>query len=324
MHFQADTIDDLMRKALTELVNGPFDIKPTRSHELGPTSEIIGASLLLKNPLARLSLSETRGKLFSVLGEFLWYLSKGNDLKFVKYYIPTYEKFNKPNQDGMIDGGYGPKLFSLHGQYDQVKNVIDLLRKNPFSRRAVIQIFDGADLVKYPEVPCTCTLQFFSRSEKLHMVTYMRSNDAYFGLPHDIFAFTMLQEIIARSLDLDLGHYYHNVGSLHLYESKKTEVEKYFREGYQNTDVKFAMPAMPHEDPWNEIEKFMKIEANIRLKVDNSSDGLNSYWADLSRLLLIFSLSIKKDIKGIESIRDQMASSNYDIAIETKIASLGE
>lgn len=319
MHFEAHTIDDLMRQALTELVKGPFDIKPTRSNDLGPTSEIIGASLLLKNPLARLSLSETRGRLFSVLGEFLWYLSKGNDLKFVKYYIPAYENFNKPNSDGMIDGGYGPKLFNLHGQYDQVKNVIELLRRNPFSRRAVIQIFDGEDLVKYPEVPCTCTLQLFTRGGKLHMVTYMRSNDAYIGLPHDIFAFTMLQEIIARSLSVDIGYYYHNVGSLHLYESKKKEVERYFKEGYQSTNVKFAMPAMPQEDPWDQIEKFMKIEAAIRLNGSISLDGLNSYWEDLGRLLLIFSLYNKEDIKGIESLRNKMNSANYHIAIDTKL-----
>jgi thymidylate synthase len=320
MSFEAQTIDDLMRQVLTELLKGPFDIKPTRSNDgENPTSEIIGASLVLKNPRARLSLSETRGKMFSVLGEFLWYLSKGNDLKFVEYYIPRYAKFNKPNQKGMIDGGYGPRLFNLHGKCDQVKNVIDRLKENSFSRRAVIQIFDGEDLVKYPDVPCTCTLQFFVRNEKLHMVTYMRSNDAYRGFPHDVFAFTMLQEIIARSLAVDLGYYYHNVGSLHLYKNDKKDVEKYFKEGYQSINVKFAMPAMPQEDPWNQIEKFMKIEADIRLNVGKSLDGLNSYWADLGRLLLIFSLYNRDDIKGIESLRNEMDSSNYHIAIDTKL-----
>jgi thymidylate synthase len=322
MHFEADTIDDLMRQVLTELLKGPFDVNPTRSKGgENPTSEIVGASLTLKNPRARLSLSETRGRLFSVLGEFLWYLSKSNDVEFVKYYINGYEKYNKPNCEGKIDGGYGPRLFNLHGQYDQVKNVIDLLRKNPFSRRAVIQIFDGEDLVKYDEIPCTCTLQFLIRSGKLHLVTYMRSNDAYLGLPHDVFAFTMIQEIIARSLGVDVGYYYHDVGSLHLYYNDKKKVEKYFKEGYQNPDVKFAMPAMPQEDPWSQIETFMTIEANIRLDLDKSLSGLNSYWADLGRLLLIFSLCNNNDTTGIQSLRNEMASSNYDIAIETKLDS---
>lgn len=320
MYFEAQTIDDLMRQALTQLLKGPFDVKPTRSNDgVNPTSEIIGASFMLKNPRARLSLSETRGKLFSVLGEFLWYLSKGNDLKFVEYYIPRYAEFNKPNPEGMIDGGYGPRLFNLHGKIDQVKNVIERLKENPFSRRAVIQIFDGEDLVKYPDVPCTCTLQFFVRNKKLSMVTYMRSNDAYRGFPHDVFAFTMLQEIIARSLAVDLGYYYHNVGSLHLYQNDKKDVEKYFKEGYQSTNGKFAMPAMPQEDPWDQIEQFMKIEAAIRLNISKSLDGLTSYWADLGRLLLIFSLYNKDDIAGIESIRNAMDSSNYHIAIDTKL-----
>ena len=50
------------------------------------------------------------------------------------------------------------------------------------------------------------------------MVVHMRSNDAYIGLAHDVFAFTFMQEIVARDVGLDLGTYTHSVGSLHLYD----------------------------------------------------------------------------------------------------------
>ena len=65
--------------------------------------------------------------------------------------------------------------------------------------------------------PCTCTLQFLARGVKLDLIVYMRSNDVIKGLPHDIFCFTMLQEIAARRLSLEPGIYKHCVGSLHLY-----------------------------------------------------------------------------------------------------------
>ena len=159
--------------------------------------------LELNHPRARLSRSETRGRPFSCLGEFLWYLSRDNKLDFIRYYIPAYEK---ETEDGeTIYGAYGPRLFDQRG-HDQLRNVINLLRSHPESRRAVIQLFNAEDIARrYKEVPCTCTLQFLVRRKRLHMLTTMRSNDAYKGLPHDIFCFTMLQEVVARTLGLELG-----------------------------------------------------------------------------------------------------------------------
>ncbi|MDB5283954.1 MAG: hypothetical protein JWO06_3029, partial [Bacteroidota bacterium] len=184
-----DTLDDLMNDVFEDLLSRPFDVTPTR----GISSEIIGASLNLKNPLARLSRTETKGKAFSAIGELLWYLSKNNSLEFIKHYIPDYAD---ESEDGLtIYGGYGPRLFNLRGEINQIANVIALLKEKPFSRKAVIQLFDGQDINEaHDEIPCTCTMQFFIRHCKLHMYTTMRSNDAFKGLPHDVFAFTMLQE----------------------------------------------------------------------------------------------------------------------------------
>jgi thymidylate synthase len=57
------------------------------------------------------------------------------------------------------------------------------------------------------------------RAGKLEAITTMRSNDVILGLPYDIFLFTMLQEMMAVELELELGVYHHIVGSLHIYES---------------------------------------------------------------------------------------------------------
>jgi thymidylate synthase len=86
--------------------------------------------------------------------------------------------------------------------------VIRTLCEREGSRNALVQIYDNSD--SKPEngdKPCTCTIQFAVRNAQLFMHTHMRSNDAFFGLPHDIFAFTMLQEIAARELGFGLGRY---------------------------------------------------------------------------------------------------------------------
>ena len=132
----------------------------------------------------------------------------------------------------------------------QFENLIELLKKRPTSRQAVLQLFDSTDLAKpHEDVPCTCTLQFLMRGGKLHLVVYMRSNDVIKGLPHDIFCFTMLQEMVARIMSVDLGIYKHCVGSLHLYDTDKSKAESFMREGLAIDKIRDAAHARRRSAP---------------------------------------------------------------------------
>lgn len=291
MYVSAPTLDDLMNEVLRDLLTRQPDVGATR----GAASEIVGAMLHLQNPRARLSLTETRGKPFSALGELLWYLSGANDLDFIKYYIKKYED---ETEDGKtVYGGYGPRLFNTRGQHNQITNVINLLRCKPTSRRAVIQIFDAIDISEpHKEVPCTCALQFLIRNSALHMFVCMRSNDAFIGLPHDVFAFTMIQELFARTLNVELGEYSHAVGSLHLYKDRINDAKKYLDEGFQST--KEPMPLMPLGDPWCAINALLEVEYRIRSDIDADifDLDLSDYWMDLTFLLRIHALFKKKNM----------------------------
>jgi len=306
-----ETLDDLLMGVYQDLIGRPFSIKTSR----GDTCEAIGINLTLTNPHARLSRSEVKGKAFSPVGELLWYLSGSNSLEFIQQYIPYYKK--ETDDGATIFGAYGPRLYNLHNNINQIENVKALLKDKSTSRRAVIQLFDAADLVgTHKEIPCTCTLQFLLRDGKLNLHVSMRSNDAYMGLPHDIFAFTMLQEIMAMSLGVDLGIYHHTVGSLHLYDYDIENVNQYLYEGYQST--KFYMPAMPKIDPWPAIKQIIEIEENIRKNQPFDFDGLDPYWVDIIKMVQIHFLSKKKNVDGI---KDVMAGMNdiYKMYIEKKI-----
>ena len=283
------------------------------------TWEEIGVLLELTNPRARLSRTETRGKVFTSLGELLWYLSETNDLEFIRYYIPFYDELSDDGKT--IYGGYGPRLFNMRGEINQVANVIDLLKNKQDSRQTVIQLFDAVDITEArKDIPCTCTLQFMFRRPHLHMVTYMRSNDAFLGLPHDIFAFTMLQEIFATTLGAELGTYKHAVGSLHLYDKDREKAQQYLDEGFQSTMT--PMPPMPAVDPWPSITRLLEAEDTIRngCEILMSDLDLDPYWADLVRLLQIFANSKKGDTKAIEKISPQMHSDIYKPYIEQRKA----
>lgn len=314
MHIREETLDDLLFDVLDRLLKINDRVAGSR----GSFSEITGVLLELTNPLARLSRTEKKTHVFSSLGELLWYLSGSNDLAFITYYLRRY--LGESDDEKTVYGAYGPRLLKMAGQHDQISNVIKVLQAKRTSKRAVIQLFDAADLAQpHREVPCTCTIQLMVRADKVHMLTNMRSNDAYLGLPHDVFAFTMLQELIARSLDVAVGSYKHFVGSLHLYEDHRTAAEEYLGEGFQ-ARVGVAMPSMPSEEPWSSIRVLSDAESRIRLgeTLDVGTLSLAPYWQDLVRLLQVFRNYKDGDDAKIAELMKRMAHPVFKSYIEQK------
>lgn len=310
VYLKADTLDDLLHRSLKLLLG----TKGRRVHSTrGANFERTGILLALTNPRARLSRSSRRSQIFSCLGELAWYLAGSKSLRFIKYYISAYQD---ESEDGVVvPAAYGPRLLNCDGQ-NQIENVVALLRENRSSRRAVIQILRADDLPS-GFVPCTCTIQFMIRGNRLHAMTHMRSNDAYKGLPHDVFTFTMIQEIIARELGVELGTYKHSIGSFHLYEENFADAEAYVDDGFQPV---LAMPPMPSGSQRLAIREFLKVESKIRRrkKVDLDRMALDPYWLDLSRLVRVLSFYKVKDSRGIERQRRKMSNDFYDQYIEVK------
>ena len=206
MYLASDNIDDLLRRVLQQLLS-KNDATQALAATRGSFKEKCGVLLKLRRPRSRLSRTELRGKIFSPLGELFWYLAGSNDSDFISYYAAKYK--DEAESDGTVYGAYGPRMLKNDG-INQIDSVVSLLNNSRSSRRAVIQLFDAKDIagpIRYNDIPCTCSMQFLIRDERLHMYTTMRSNDAFIGLSHDIFTFTMLQELIARRTNTKLGEY---------------------------------------------------------------------------------------------------------------------
>lgn len=304
-----DSLDDLLRAAIEVVLEHGERVFATK----GPNRELRGVTLQLTNPRARLSRSESRGKVVSALAEFLWYLSGSNATDQISHYLPRYSHYD---EDGIVFGGYGPRL---RGGADQLATVVGLLRDRPSTRRAVIQIFDGADLLEeHKDVPCTCTLQFLNREAGLDLVVYMRSNDVFIGLPHDVFCFSMIQELVARSVGINVGQYVHVVGSLHLYDRDAEDAQRFLDEGY--FDLK-EMPPMPAVDPMGDVAEILESEAQLRAGLDPLSVALpsNQYWADLARLLVAFELDRDGRHHEISSVIERMCTDVYNLHVEDRL-----
>lgn len=296
MFIKGDTVDDLLKKVFKEVLDNGTEVEPTK----GKTKELSGVLLKLTNPLGRLSRTEGKGTIFSCLGELLWYLSGSNQLDQIQYYIQHYHQYSDDGKT--IFGAYGPKLFGADGQ---IPSVIRALQERGSTRKAVVQLFSSSDIkAPHKDIPCTCTLQFLVREGKLSLYTAMRSNDAFKGLPHDIFAFTMLQELTARKLGIPMGEYGHYVTSLHIYMDDLDKIGRFQNEGWQE---KVYMPSMPDGDQTNNVLRLLKHERELRLLNKRVSNvHVDVYWRDLSILLEVFNIVKSKDFARLNQIEQSI------------------
>jgi thymidylate synthase len=186
------------------------------------TKELIGYSFSLEDPAYNVVTQATRKvSLPFMAAEGMWILSGSNDARLITPYNSNIKAFA---DDGLFfRGAYGPKVM------DQMPYIIQTLRDDPESRQALLTIWRERPGPS-KDIPCTITMQFFVRDQRLHMVVYMRSNDAWLGLPYDVYNFTLIQRYVASLLVLDVGRYHHHVGSLHLYQKNWAKAELLLRE----------------------------------------------------------------------------------------------
>ena len=156
------------------------------------------------------------------VAESVWVLS-GSDSSWIFEYNQGLARYA---DDGVLRGAYGPRIRRWGGDLDQLELVRDLFERDRQSRQAVIQIFDPAkDWLPSRDVPCTVGHRFLIRDGALHLHTTMRSQDAWLGLPYDLFVNTVLQELMAGWLAVPVGEYVHTVDSLHLYATDIGDAE---------------------------------------------------------------------------------------------------
>jgi thymidylate synthase len=120
-------------------------------------------------------------------------------------------------------GAYGPRII------EQLGDCLDILYRDPTTRRAVITIWNELDLTHNGDRPCTVFMQFLVRDNgfgpALELHTHMRSQDVWLGVPYDIFMFTQLQHTAAYILGLPAGQFVHHATSLHIYETDLSKVD---------------------------------------------------------------------------------------------------
>lgn len=192
--------------------------------EVNGTLELNNVKVLIQNPGNNLLRSRHNFSLHYYLGEMIWYGAGVNDVRFISKFGKVWEKLSDDGETN--NSAYGYILKRKHG-FNQITKMIELLKKDPHSRRAVMNInVPNRNVIETKDEQCTIALQVLLRNGKLNMTGVMRSNDLWTGTPYDLFYFTEIQKYIARKLGVEVGTYTHFVSSLHIYDRNINDVEK--------------------------------------------------------------------------------------------------
>lgn len=117
--------------------------------------------------------------------------------------------------------------YEKNTSFDQIENIIHLLKTDPFSRRIFLSAWNPMDLDKTVLPPCHVSVQFYvdnNRGLSCHM--YQRSCDVFLGLPFNIFSYTVLTYILAKKCDMTPKKLIISLGDTHIYTNHIEQVKE--------------------------------------------------------------------------------------------------
>ena len=129
------------------------------------------------------------------------------------------------DKHGNLGPVYGKQWRDFNG-VDQLKQLIEGIRHNPFSRRHIISAWNPAELENMALPPCHMMMQFYVSSDRkrLSCQLYQRSADVFLGVPFNIASYALFTHLIAQVCDLEAGEFVHTFGDVHIYNDHLEQV----------------------------------------------------------------------------------------------------
>lgn len=109
---------------------------------------------------------------------------------------------------------------------DQIKDVIEMIKTTPDSRRLIVSAWNPEDIPTMALPPCHTMFQFYVHENKLSCQLYQRSGDVFLGIPFNIASYALLTHLIARETGLEVGEFIHTIGDAHLYSNHLEQMQE--------------------------------------------------------------------------------------------------
>ena len=206
----------------------------------------------------------------SVLHELLWFIAGDTNIKYLQENgVTIWDEW--ADADGELGPVYGHQWRSWPApdgrSIDQLAQVVEMIRRNPDSRRLLVTAWNPGEVERMALPPCHCLFQFYVADGKLSCQLYQRSADTFLGVPFNIASYALLTLMIAQVTGLRPGEFIHTTGDTHIYLNHFDQVrEQLSREprplpvmrlNPQVTDLfafRYGDFALEGYDPWPAIK----------------------------------------------------------------------
>ena len=223
-HYCFRNVDEALPVLCRDLLEKGQEVKS----RAGNTKELTFVNIELTHPMEREVLLPSRKASYPAqIAETMWVLAGRSDMQFLSKYLPRAKEFS---DDGLVwRAGYGPRLRSAgirintdgYKYVDPLWSVVELLRRDPETRQAVISIWSNHldSGVQSLDIPCNNWLHFLARDGYLNLHVATRSNDVIWGWSGiNQFEWSALLQLVAELTGLEVGSLHFAISSLHLYE----------------------------------------------------------------------------------------------------------
>lgn len=177
----------------------------------------------------------------SIIHELLWFLAGDTNVKYLQENgVRIWNEWADENGDLGHVYGYQWRSWPDYkgGHIDQISEVVETLKKNPDSRRIIVNAWNVADIENMNLPPCHAMFQFYVADGRLSLQLYQRSADCFLGVPFNIASYALLLQMMAQVTGLKAGDFIHTLGDAHLYLNHIEQAK------LQLTREPYALPKM--------------------------------------------------------------------------------
>lgn len=168
----------------------------------------------------------------SIIYELLWFLRGDTNVRYLhEHGVTIWDEW--ANEQGELGPVYGRQWRSWptpDGKFvDQISRTVDLIRRNPDSRRILVSAWNVGELESMALTPCHALFQFWVAEGRLSCQLYQRSADVFLGVPFNIASYALLTHMFAQQCDLKVGEFIWTGGDCHLYLNHLEQADEQLR-----------------------------------------------------------------------------------------------
>jgi thymidylate synthase len=207
----------------------------------------------------------------SVVHELLWFLSGDTNINYLKENnVKIWDEW--ADENGNLGPVYGQQWRAWQGAdgqvIDQITQLIQQIKTNPYSRRHIISAWNVADIQDMALPPCHCLFQFFVQNQKLSCQLYQRSADVFLGVPFNIASYALLTHLIAQQCALEVGEFIWTGGDVHLYQNHIEQAQlQLSRDFYELPRIQIQKRQSIFDYMYEDIE-LINYQAHPHIKAD--------------------------------------------------------